>query len=126
MKTPRKVPRSDLDSQISWICHNLGLVQGRDTENITQKLFATLLRELSRGEPPTSERLSQLLAIEQQRVNYHLRALIKAGLVKREKRRLILQEETLEETLEEIRRRMNKRMTKAVQTAKAIDEALQG
>jgi len=118
----RDTPR-DVREQINWLCRTLGLQQGHD--NIMEKLFQTLLYDAAkRDEGPTSERLSQLLAAEQQRVNYHLRTLIETGLVKREKKRLRLKEPTLAANIRELQRRVNTILAKSIRTAEEIDQRL--
>ncbi len=118
----RDTPRN-LREQIDWLCRTLGLQHGRD--DIMQKLVQTLLYEMAKQkEAPTSERLSQLLAAEQQRVNYHLRTLIETGLVEREKKRIRLREPTLAANLRELQRRVNALLEKSIKTAEEIDRQL--
>ncbi len=112
-----------INSDIDWLCDSLGLTRGRDTERISPQVVKILLhRKTDAG--ITSETIAEELEIETQRVLYHLRSLIDAGLLIRQKRHIFMRQGSMTGAIFEMRRDADRIFENLLRVAKDIDEDL--
>lgn len=94
-----------MDEDIGWICNSFGLSSGRDTNNIATQLVQKIIIHQHETQPViSSDFLSEELGIATARVNHHLRNLMEAGLLQRERRLIFLRGRSLKATVQEIRK----------------------
>jgi len=117
-------PEKDTASEIDWMCESLGLRRGRDTEHVTKRLVRHMLEKTSGKASMSSDEMAKDLDIDVQRVNYHLRNLIHAGFLYREKRRIFLRDDSVKDTIEELRKDTNRIFDRLAEVGSHIDEAL--
>lgn len=124
LKEIQKPKEANLYKDIEWLGDSFGFLKGRDTEKIISKILQALLIEVAREGKTTSERLSQDLEIDTQRVNYHLRTLLEAGFIYREKRAIVLRHGSVKSAVEEIRKDANRILDNLSIIAEEIDKNL--
>ena len=117
-------PESDTSNESDCMCESLGLRRGRDTEHVTKKLLRHLLEKTAGKEPMSSEEMANDLSMDVQRVNYHLRNLIDAGFVYREKRQIFLRDGSVKDTIEELRKDTNRVFDRLAAVGEDIDRSL--
>ncbi|GIU69578.1 MAG: hypothetical protein KatS3mg002_0814 [Candidatus Woesearchaeota archaeon] len=121
LKKPQKVHLYD---DIEWLGESFGFCEGRDIDGTMKKIIHTILDEISKKGSTSTEEISKNLNIEVQRVNYHLRTLINSGFVRREKRTIILRQESVKATIDEIRKDANRIFDNLADIAEEIDRNL--
>ncbi|MGI5937406.1 winged helix-turn-helix transcriptional regulator [Methanoculleus sp. DTU007] len=89
---------------LEWFFKSLGIGEGRDIEQIAQRIVITLLEHQLPGTGVSVERISQDLEISSSRVNHHIRNLIDAGVVYRHKRQIYLRGNSLQSMVRELRK----------------------
>lgn len=89
---------------LEWFLKSLGIGEGRDIEQIAQRIVITLLEHQLPGTGVSVERISQDLEISSSRVNHHIRNLIDAGVVYRHKRQIYLRGNSLQSMVRELRK----------------------
>ncbi len=111
----------DVDQDIDWLCESLGLVAGRDTARVSPRIVKILLHG---DEMMTSESIAQALELETQRVLYHLRSLIGAGLLVRQSRQIALRHGSMTGAVGEIRRDAERIFDRLLAVARDVDQDL--
>ncbi len=117
-------PSDSLEQELEWVCKSLGFVSGRDIDEISLKIFETILHLLSTGNPPTSEQIARELDIARGRVNHHLRNYICSGFLLREKNRIYLRGGTLKQTILELKKDADRIFSDLLEIAEEIDQAM--
>lgn len=112
---PEKSREGDLD----WVCDSLGLAAARDTQRISPKVLRVVI---DHREGITSEEIAQELRIETQRVLYHLRSLINAGMLVRRKRRIFLRHESVVGAIRAVRGDIDRIFGELLTVAADIDD----
>lgn len=122
IKRLNKPSPHNLDHDIEWLCHSLGLCAGRDLDQISAQIVAEILSR------PHAALSSQLLAHELKttvgRINHHLRNLIASGILYREKRRIKLRGGSLKAAVQEIRKDTERVLDDIETMAEEIDVKL--
>lgn len=114
-----------LEEDIRWFCNSFGLSSGRDTENLATQIVHDLLQQLSEQEEKiSSDAIAENLDVNHSRVNHHVRNLIKAGLIYREKRTLYLRGGSLKAAVQEMRKDSERIFQQLEQMAEEIDEQI--
>ena len=117
-----KPTKKDLDEDISWLCGSLGLSQARDTSNMSLEVFKIIL---CKGEHAlTPELIARELNIAHQRALYHIRALIKAGVVVRVNKHIELREGSMTRVIDELQSDTDKIFSDMRKIAADVDETL--
>ncbi len=124
LKNLQKPVRSDVWEDLNWLSDSFGFSFGRDTESITAKILKDAVREISRIGFTSTECISDNLSLSVQRVNYHLKTLIDAGFLLREKRRLIIRHGSVKSAVEEMRKDANRIFDNLSLIAEEIDADL--
>lgn len=81
IKKLREPTEKQLDRDIEWVCNSLGFVTPRDHDKTAFRILKALIKASEKGKGLTSEELSQRVSPTIGSVIYHLKKLMKAGLV---------------------------------------------
>ncbi len=119
-----KPKQPSLYGDIEWLGNSFGFYTGRDTERIASKVLHYLLDDISKEGHCSTEKTSNGLNIEVQRVNYHLRTFIESGFFCREKRMIVLRHGSVKAAVEEIRKDANRIFDELSIVAEEIDRGL--
>ncbi|WP_319508194.1 winged helix-turn-helix transcriptional regulator [uncultured Methanolobus sp.] len=114
-----------LEEDIRWFCNSFGLSSGRDTENIATQVVHDLLQQLSEREDRiSSDTIAENLDVNLSRVNHHIRNLISAGLIYRQKRALYIRGGSLKAAVQEMRKDSERIFQELEEIAEEIDEQM--
>ncbi|WP_342305649.1 winged helix-turn-helix transcriptional regulator [Methanolobus sp. ZRKC5] len=114
-----------LEEDIHWFCNSFGLSSGRDTENIATQIVHDLLQQISeREDRVSSDAIAENLDVNLSRVNHHIRNLINAGLVYRQKRALYIRGGSLKAAVQEMRKDSERMFQELEEMAEEIDEQM--
>lgn len=114
-----------LEDDIHWFCNSFGLSSGRDTENIATQIVHDLLQQISeREDRVSSDVIAENLDVNLSRVNHHIRNLINAGLIYRQKRALHLRGGSLKAAVQEMRKDSERMFQELEEMAEEIDEQM--
>ncbi|RME31109.1 ArsR family transcriptional regulator [Candidatus Woesearchaeota archaeon] len=117
----QKPVQKRLDEDVIWVCDSLGFRTGRDLEAITPKTVLLLLENLRKRPGVPTEMLAEELAISIGRVNYHIRSLVEAGFLRRERRLIHLRAGSVKAAVEEMRKDANRIFDELSAVAEEID-----
>ncbi len=120
----QKPQEINLSQDIDWLGESFGFSASRDTDRITAKLLQNLLEDIGRDGSTSTEKLSNNMDIEIQRVNYHLRTLVNSGFICREKRLIVLRQGSVKAAVEEMRKDANRMFDNLSVIAEEIDKNL--
>ena len=114
----------DVTNDIEWLGNSFGFSTGRDTERVITKILQNVLQEVAQQGSTSSENIANELDLSVQRVNYHLRTLMDAEFLFREKRRIFVKQVSVKSAVEEMRRDANRIFDNLSKIGREIDEAL--
>ncbi|MCK8518061.1 winged helix-turn-helix domain-containing protein [Methanoculleus sp. 7T] len=92
------------DDSLQWFFSSLGIGEGRDIDQVAQRILITLLEHQISGNGVPVERISRDLDISSSRINHHIRNLVDAGVVYRQKRLIYLRGSSLQSMVQELRK----------------------
>ncbi len=122
----RRIPKPHDETReelLAWFVESLGLEHGRDIHQTLRRILHMLLTLSQESRLLSTERLEEELLMPGSRINHHIRLLIKAGMLERDKRSIRLRGRTIEETVEEIRRDSERIFDDIIRMARLLDEA---
>jgi len=119
IKKLREPTEKQLDRDIEWVCNSLGFVTLRDQDKTAFKILKALIKTSGKG--LTSEELSQLVSPTIGSVIYHLKKLMKAGLVVKLNSTYELRMHSFLKTIEEIEKEIIMTLGDIKKIAKDID-----
>lgn len=108
--------------EVKWVCNSLGLMNGRDLEDVSFKVMYELLDLFSDDKLISTEEISKELDIEPHRINHHIRGLMESGILFREKRKIALRGGSLTSAIEEMRRDSDAMFNRLIEASRKIDE----
>ena len=111
-------------SEIKWICNSLGLIEGRDTEDISFKIMNELLGNFSKNKIIATESIAEELSLEAPRINHHIRSLIDSGILYRDKRKVRLRGGSLTRAIQEMKRDSDKLFDRLLEISGNIDKKM--
>lgn len=106
VKKLRMPAEGDLENDIEWICNSLGFVTARDQDKTAYRILLALIKAAEKGRGLTSDELTNYVEPTIGSVIYHLKKLMKAGLVVKINSAYELRMNSLRKTIEEIEREM--------------------
>lgn len=121
LQRPNKI---DLANDIEWLGNSFGFSAGRDTERVTAQILGRALQDVASEGSTSTETLAEGLDLSIQRVNYHLRTLMDAGFLFREKRLIFVRQGSVKSAVEEMRRDANRIFDNLSKIGEEIDEAI--
>lgn len=77
----REPTEKNLDKDIEWVCNSLGFITPRDQDKTSFGILKALIKSAKEGKGLTSEELTKKVEPTIGSVIYHLKKLMKAGLV---------------------------------------------
>lgn len=122
VKKLREPVNKQLDQDIEWICNSLGFLTTRDQDKTAFKILKALIKSATQREGMTSEELSRYVEPTVGSVIYHLKKLMKAGLVVKLDSRYELRMNSFLKTIEEMEKEIANTLTDIKMIAKDIDD----
>ncbi|MBI1970163.1 ArsR family transcriptional regulator [Candidatus Woesearchaeota archaeon] len=117
-----KPVQNHLEEDIEWFCDSFCLRTGRDTGRITTLLVTEILTH--QNELSTTELLAQELDMKIGRINHHLRNLVDAGILYRDKRMLFIRGGSMKASVQEIRKDTERILDEIEIIAEEIDRRI--
>ena len=124
IKKLREPTEKELDNDIGWVCNSLGFISLRDQDNTAFKILKALIKEAKEGKGLTSEELTQKVEPTIGSVIYHLKKLMKAGLVVKLDSAYELRMKSLFSTIEEIEKDITITLEDIKKVALDIDDKI--
>lgn len=124
LRTVEKPAEKDIQEDVEWMCNSFGFTTGRDTEQLTPRTVLELLRNVAKEHAASSEVLAHQLHVTPARVNYHIRNLMEAGFVYRNKRLIFLRGSSVKTAVQELRKDANRIFDELEIVAEEIDGQL--
>ncbi|UCE38967.1 MAG: ArsR family transcriptional regulator, partial [Thermoplasmata archaeon] len=103
----REPTEKQLDKDIEWVCNSFGFITPRDLDKTAFKILKALIKAAKEGTGLTSEELTELVEPTIGSVIYHLKKLMKAGLVVKLNSTYELRMNSLLTTIEEIEKEIS-------------------
>lgn len=117
----REPTDKELDKDIEWVCNSLGFVTPRDQDKTAFRILMALIRAAKKGKGLTSEELTLVVEPTIGSVFYHLKKLMKAGLVVKINSTYELRMHSFLKTIEEIEKEIKMVLSDIKTIAKDID-----
>ncbi len=118
----RQPTKKQLDKDIEWICNSFGFITPRDQDKTAFIILKALIKSAKKNKGLTSEELAKLAEPTIGSVIYHLKKLIKAGLVVKLGSAYELRMNSLIGTIEEIEKEISLTLADIKQIAEDIDK----
>ena len=116
--------RQNVNDELKWLGHSLGLFSERDKDSSLYRLFVELLKNCRGNRPVTSDELARRLDLTRGTVVHHLNKLLESGIVVEGKNRYALRVANLEVLIDELRKDVQRTMDDLKEIARQIDEGL--
>lgn len=110
-----------LDGDIAWVCNSLGFMGPRDQDRTAFLIVKALILAAGEGKGLTSEELTSRVEPTQGAVIYHLKKLMKAGLVVKLGNGYELRMNSFLHTIEEIEKEIHMTLDEVKKIAGDID-----
>ena len=120
----RKPPEPNINQELQWFGSSLGLLNLRDKDKSTFRVFIELLKSAKKEQMISSDELALKLGLSRGTVIHHINKLIESGLVIHEGSRYMLRVDTLKSLIEEIEKDLTRALNDLKEGAKEIDKAL--
>ena len=114
----------NLDNDIKWLCNSLGFMTPRDQDETAFKILNALIKSAKKEKGMTSEELTEVVKPTIGSVIYHLKKLIKAGLVVKLESKYELRMNSLLTTINEIQKNINGALEDIKKVAGDIDNKI--
>lgn len=124
LKDLQKPKEVTLNNDIDWLGESFGFNCGRDTQRITSQVLRTVLQQFASNGSTSTEKISDKLGLDVQKINYHLRTLVNAGFLYREKRLIFVRRGSVKSAVEEMRKDANRILDELSIMAEEIDKKL--
>jgi predicted transcriptional regulator len=121
IKKLRDPVEGQLDEDIEWVCNSLGFVTLRDQDKTAFRILKALINAAKERKGLTSEELAEYVEPTIGSVIYHLKKLMRAGLVVKLNSNYELRMNSFLKTIEEIEREILIALTEIKRIAKDID-----
>lgn len=121
IKKLREPTEKDLEKDIEWVCNSLGFITSRDQDKTAFKILKALIKSAKEGKGLTSEELTKKVEPTIGSVIYHLKKLMKAGLVVKLGSTYELRMNSLLATINEIEKDINMALENIKKIAGEID-----
>ncbi|HDP73439.1 MAG TPA: winged helix-turn-helix transcriptional regulator [Candidatus Woesearchaeota archaeon] len=124
LKDMSKPAREGVTADLDWICECFGLVSGRDTKKVSSRLIRSLVQNIAKKGYATVQDIAKDTKLSRQKVNYHLRGLMLSGFIVKDRRRVMLRENSILGTIQEMRKDSERIFDKLSEIATEIDNEL--
>lgn len=122
IKKLREPIEKEVDKDIRWICGSLGFITSRDQDDTAFKILKALVKSAKENKGMTSEELTELVRPTIGSVIYHLKKLIKAGVVVKLDSKYELRMKSLLTTIDEIKKDIDIILEDIKKVAKDVDD----
>ncbi|MBW2984278.1 helix-turn-helix domain-containing protein [Candidatus Woesearchaeota archaeon] len=122
VKKLREPTEKQLNEDIEWVCSSLGFMTPRDQDKTAFKILMALVNSAKEGKGLTSEELARRVEPTIGSVIYHLKKLMKAGLVVKLESTYELRMKSLLSTIDEIQKDINITLEDIKKVAEDIDD----
>jgi len=120
-----KPARHNLNEELQWFAHSLGLFGERDKDRSCFRLFLELLKSVKENKALSSDELALKTHLSRGTVVHHLNELIKKGIVVTEGKRYALREENLVTLIDDLEKDFEKLFKDLRRSAEVIDRILE-
>jgi predicted transcriptional regulator len=120
----REPTEGKLDKDVEWVCSSLGFLSPRDQDKTAFKILKALMKAAKRGRGLTSEELTKYVEPTIGSVIYHLKKMMKAGLVVKLDSTYELRMYSFLKTIEEIEKEIAMTLGDIKKIAKDIDKKI--
>lgn len=117
--------RHNVNDELKWLGHSLGLFTERDKDSSLYRLFVELIKSRRGNHLLTSDELAHRVGLSRGTVVHHLNKLLESGIVVSERNRYALRVGNLEVLIEELRKDVRRTLDDLKAIAKQIDEELE-
>ena len=124
VKKLREPVDKQVDKDIEWICTSLGFVTSRDQDKTAYRILKALIISAREGRGLTSEELTEYVEPTIGSVIYHLKKLMKAGLVVKLNSTYELRMNNFQRTIEEVEKEIFNTLDDIKKIARDIDHDL--
>lgn len=121
VKKLREPTDKQLDKDIEWICTSLGFITSRDQDKTAYRILKALIIAAKEGKGLTSEELTEHVEPTIGSVIYHLKKLMKAGLVVKLKSHYELRMNNFQKTIEEVEKEIVNTLEDIKKIARDVD-----
>lgn len=124
VKKLREPVEKQLDEDIEWVCNSLGFLTSRDQDKTAYRILKALVQSAREGKGLTSEELTQYVEPTIGSVIYHLKKMMKAGLVVKLNSTYELRMNSFFKTIDEIEKEIINILGDIKKIAKDIDRTV--
>lgn len=124
IKKLREPVEKQLDGDLEWVCNSLGFLTARDQDKTAYRILRALIQSAREGRGLTSEELTQYVEPTIGSVIYHLKKLMKAGLVVKLDSTYELRMNSFFKTIDEIEKEIINILEDIKKIAKDIDRTV--
>jgi DNA-binding transcriptional ArsR family regulator len=124
VKKLREPVEKQLDEDIEWVCNSLGFLTARDQDKTAYRILKALVQSAREGKGLTSEELTQYVEPTIGSVIYHLKKMMKAGLVVKLNSTYELRMNSFFKTIDEIEKEIINILEDIKKIAKDIDRTV--
>ena len=122
--TWRDRPGGDINTDLQWLCHSLGLFPVRDYNSSMYRLFIELIKDRKTGRVSSSDVFAARVGLSRGTVVHHLNKMIDSGIVIRHQEGYALKEQSVERMVADMRERVEDLFADIETVARRIDEQL--
>lgn len=120
----KELTEKNVDSDIEWVCNSLGFISSRDQDRTANRILKALIKSAKDGKGKTSEELTREVEPTIGSVIYHLKKLMKAGLVAKPGSLYELRMNSLLTTIETIEKEITINISNIKRIARDIDDSV--
>jgi DNA-binding transcriptional ArsR family regulator len=124
VKKLREPTDKNVETDIEWICSSLGFLTSRDQDKTAYRIIKALTMATRNGHGMTGEELTDQVEPTIGSVFYHLKKLMKAGLVVKFGSEFELRMNGLQKTIEEAEKDLLRALSDIKRIAGDVDDAL--
>jgi predicted transcriptional regulator len=122
IRCTRPPARKDAEKDLEWFCKSLGLMGVRDKKRTSFKIFKILLKESRKGNVLTCEEIASRVHLSRAAVHYHLKNMVKSGLVINIDNAFELRMRNLQNIVDEIQKDIERALSDIRRIAQDIDK----
>ncbi len=120
----RRPAEENINQELQWFGHSLGLFNLRDKDKSCFRTFLELLKAAKLRRPLSSDELAFRLDLSRGTVVHHINNLMKAGIVVHESNRYMLRVDNLKDLIDEVEEDIKRTCSNLRIIANKIDKKL--
>jgi len=119
-----KPAKKDINYELQWLGHSLGLFNIRDKDKSCFRIFIELLKAAKQKQALSSDEIAAQLDLTRGTIIHHINKLMDSGLVIQEKQKYLLRVDKLSHLIEELHRDLENACKDIKEVARDIDNWL--